>query len=492
MGLEQSKEATCPSDRGHRDIDRAVRKYDDRSLSSHHRHIEYIAHSSPRRNPYTKWNHSYEHDTEFFVHVHFFSFGALKGRLTTELPVLSAIDLSDTVAPSALLCRWFTGRDPEIVEDFWSYPEHHKLYHETVLDVGYKLIHLLRSGRKTHVAVLVNCASGVHRSVVFMSRLYDEFKGWPAIKIIAIKATLWFLAIFVNFDSVTWDDKLVGGMDFLANSVLQVPFFLMSLMRYITPTLDHMFMDSLQWVDQTYIQKHKSEDPNTLRAMYYPNLRMYSTHGETSQHRAPMDAALAFLIRFGRRAGISLGIYMLSYLPVVGRFVLPAASFYTFNKAVGPVPATVIFGSGIFLPRRYLVVFLQSYFSSRSLMRELLEPYFSRVRFTPAQKRLWFRDREGLLFGFGVGFYIFLKIPLLGVLIYGIAEASTAYLITKITDPPPSPAHSEGFAESQVRWTNKHQFLSLPLANLDAHNADTGGEQQSSVGSGGLQGKKFS
>ena len=131
-------------------------------------------------------------------------------------------------------------------------------------------------------------------------------------------------------------------------------------------------MDSLEWVDQTYIQKHKSEDPKTLRAMYYPNLRMYTTHGDTSKHRAPKDAAIAFLVRFGRRAGISLVIYLLSYLPVVGRFVLPAASFYTFNNAVGPVPAAVIFGSGIFLPRRYLVVFLQSYFSSRSLMRELV------------------------------------------------------------------------------------------------------------------------
>ena len=131
-------------------------------------------------------------------------------------------------------------------------------------------------------------------------------------------------------------------------------------------------MDSLQWVDQTYIEKHKSEDPKTLRAMYYPNLRMYSVHGDTSKGRKPMDAALAFLIRFGRRAGISLAVYMLSYLPLVGRFVLPAASFYTFNNAVGPVPATIIFGSGVFLPRRYLVVFLQSYFSSRSLMRELV------------------------------------------------------------------------------------------------------------------------
>lgn len=131
-------------------------------------------------------------------------------------------------------------------------------------------------------------------------------------------------------------------------------------------------MDSLQWVDQTYVQKHKSDDPKTLRAMYYPNLRLYSTHGDTSKHRAPMDAALAFLMRFVRRAGISLAVYLLSYLPVVGRFVLPAASFYTVMNAAGPIPATVIFGSGVFLPRRYLVIFLQSYFSSRSLVRELV------------------------------------------------------------------------------------------------------------------------
>ncbi|KAI9798805.1 MAG: hypothetical protein M1825_004978 [Sarcosagium campestre] len=289
--------------------------------------------------------------------------------------------------------------------------------------------------------------------------------------IIFVKVSLWMLSFFVNFEAATWDDKLVSGLDFIERSVLQVPFFLMTLMRYITPTLDNMFMDSLHWVDTTYFLKHKSDDPKKLRATYYDNLRLYSTHGDTSRRKSPTEAGTAFVIRFAKRAGISLAIYMLSYLPIIGRLVLPAASFYTFNKAVGPVPATVIFGTGVFLPRRYLVVFLQSYFSSRSLMRELLEPYFSRVRFTKEQKLRWFRDREGLLFGFGVGFYIFLKIPLLGVLIYGIAEASTAYLITKITDPPPPPAYSEGFAESQTRWENKFEFLKLPLANIDSHNA---------------------
>jgi hypothetical protein len=53
---------------------------------------------------------------------------------------------------------------------------------------------------------------------------------------------------------------------------------------------------------------------------------------------------------------------------------------------------------------------------------------------------------------------------------YGVAEASTAYLITKITDPPPTPAESDGFAESQVTWKNKHDFLRLSLDNIDKLN----------------------
>ena len=132
------------------------------------------------------------------------------------------------------------------------------------------------------------------------------------------------------------------------------------------------FMDSLQWVDQTYTEKHKSEDPTTLRPMYHSNLRMYSTQGETSKPRRPKDAALIFLTRYGRKAATSLFIYVLSFTPIVGRFVLPAASFYALNKTLGTLPASIIFSSGIFLPRRYLILFLQSFFASRSLMRDLV------------------------------------------------------------------------------------------------------------------------
>ena len=220
--------------------------------------------------------------------------------------------------------------------------------------------------------------------------------------------------------------------------------------------------------------KHQSEDPTHLRAMYYPNLKQW--HSANHDKKSPIDGILDFLMRYGRKAGISLTVLLLSYLPYVGKFVMPALSFYYFRTAVGPKPAIAVFASGIVLPRRYLVKFLQAYFSSRTMMRELLQPYFSRVHFTSEQKRKWFRDREGVLFGFGVAFFTMVKIPLIGILIYGIAEASTAFLITKITDPPPPPAteqEKEAFIESQVRWKNKQKFLTLDMANLDALNVVT-------------------
>ena len=293
------------------------------------------------------------------------------------------------------------------------------------------------------------------------------------VPIYAIKIFLWFLSFLIDLEHEAWDEYLVDGLDFISKSVLQVPFFLMMIMSSVTPTLDNVFMDSLEWVDQTYIQKHQSDDPSSLRAMYYPAMKMYSTHGdvEKKEKRTIMDGVIIVATKFGRRAAISLAIYALTFVPVIGKLVLPAASFYTFNKAVGPVPAAIVFGCGIIAPKRYMVSFLQTYFSSRSLMRQLLEPYFARIRFNKQQKKIWFIDRSGVLFGFSAAFAVMVKVPLLGVLIYGIAEASTAYLITKITEPPPPPGSDKQYIESEVRWKNKHLFLDLPMDKLDEFNA---------------------
>jgi hypothetical protein len=133
-------------------------------------------------------------------------------------------------------------------------------------------------------------------------------------------------------------------------------------------------MDSLAWVDKTYYEKHEGQDASTLRESYYPNLRMYPTRYGSTHTKSRAEAVTMFSMRFWKRAGLSLAVFALSYVPIVGRFVLPAASFYTFKSVAGLGPAGIVFGSCIFLPRRYLVIFLQSYFASRSLMRELVFP----------------------------------------------------------------------------------------------------------------------
>ncbi|KAI5298831.1 hypothetical protein KEM56_003752 [Ascosphaera pollenicola] len=261
----------------------------------------------------------------------------------------------------------------------------------------------------------------------------------------------------------------------------------MTLMSHITPTLDELFMESLKWADSTYAEKHKADDPATLRDMYYPNLSQWPTSRRSTStvRKSPQEKIRDFARRNSKRTMYSIGIYALSTIPTVGRFVYPAASFWAFRKAVGDLPAAVIFGAGLILPKRFMVMFFQSFYSSRGLMRELLRPYFKRIHFTPEQKRRWYFDRDGVLFGFALGFYYILRIPFIGILMYGIAEASTAYLITKITDPPPPPPadvlHQGNpgqastveaeFTESQTKWHNKKACLSLPVDKMDLHNA---------------------
>lgn len=87
-----------------------------------------------------------------------------------------------------------------------------------------------------------------------------------------------------------------------------------------------------------------------------------------------------------------------------------------------------------------------------------------------------------------------LKTPFLGQLLYGVSEAATAYLITKITDPPPLPAESEGFPETQVTWKNKHEFLHLSLDNIDKLNVanNKNDEEPKETGiSTGFSGRRF-
>ncbi|RPB21445.1 hypothetical protein L211DRAFT_840644 [Terfezia boudieri ATCC MYA-4762] len=357
--------------------------------------------------------------------------------------------------------------------------------------------------------------------------------------IVILRFTLFLLSFILPLSIINSLQPLLASLSFLENSVLQIPLFLMSLMRYLNPTLDSIFMLSLAWVDKTYLAKHLPASVNhpemavpkeLQNRLYHPTLRLYEPHKnaipprvvnekdalkpKTLKKNSPLKS---FLLRSAKKALISLGIYLATFIPYFGPLVLPASSIYSLNSVTGPLPAGIFAFCSLFIFSKSLTVrILQTYFSSRSLVRDLLEPYFSRLPFTAEQKRRWFRDREGLLLGFGVGWMLLVKVPLVGVLVYGIAEASTAYLITKITSPvPPPPTSSSSlgssfipnekggysrplsqlhgednkdlatWCETQTRWKNKQKFLSLPAEFWDKF---TGGGGVDEEGNGGVSG----
>lgn len=59
-------------------------------------------------------------------------------------------------------------------------------------------------------------------------------------KIMTVKFAVYVVSFAVDLNQATWDNTLLNALEFISKSVLQVPFLLMTLMGYLTPTLDEM------------------------------------------------------------------------------------------------------------------------------------------------------------------------------------------------------------------------------------------------------------
>ncbi|CAG8473860.1 1693_t:CDS:2 [Diversispora eburnea] len=216
----------------------------------------------------------------------------------------------------------------------------------------------------------------------------------------------------------------------LINYVFNLPFLGLLFIRYIYPeTLDSLFIESLRNVDFEHIKKHKEGDEDELRPPYAPALERY----QYSSGSGYWKEMIQYLKRTGNQLKKVIALFLLSLLPFVGGFVYPIASAYALVNSLGKVPAIIV---GILMyitpgTKSFAIIFLETLYSSRALMRELLEPYFGRIKFNDETKRKWFREREGILFGFSIVFYPLMRLPLLGMLFYGVAQAATALILGK-------------------------------------------------------------
>ncbi|CAG8470066.1 2837_t:CDS:2 [Paraglomus occultum] len=253
--------------------------------------------------------------------------------------------------------------------------------------------------------------------------------------LLPLKILRFILGIFIRI--IGFSNTGLGDNDFsswVANWVFNLPLFGLLFMRYIYPEpLDSLFLESLRQVDYQYLKKHNDE--SDLRPAYAPLLEKYDN---TINYWDEMKRYIKRTLIQMRNA---TALYMLSFIPLVGRMVYPAASAWYLINLLGLYPACAVGVLMYITPgTKYLaIVFLETLNVTRTLTREVLEPYFSRIKFGNEEKKEWFKEREGILLGFSIAFYPLIRLPLLGMFFFGIAQAAAALLLVKVTDPPPPP-----------------------------------------------------
>lgn len=290
--------------------------------------------------------------------------------------------------------------------------------------------------------------------------------------ILALRVLVKIAAVLTKSRSL---DHVVASLKSFQFNVLNISMVLISGSRFFSRQLDQLFLQSLKFIDEVRLTKY----PETDR-VYHENLVSLNTEEKITDNRPTLETIKkkwassqefsAFMRRHITRTLMGVGAYFVSKVPVFGSIILGLVSFLNLDSKIGTVNAAVIFGVLQLVPKRWAVLFLTTYWGSRSMVQDLLAPYFSRVRFTKSEKDQWIRSREGILFGFGLCHFLLIRrLPWVGLLLYGFAESSVAYLVTKITDPPPKQVSQlVKWNSSQLVW-NREKELDL-LSGLFADN----------------------
>ncbi|KAL7320325.1 hypothetical protein PS15m_000222 [Mucor circinelloides] len=239
-----------------------------------------------------------------------------------------------------------------------------------------------------------------------------------AIPIHVVRFILWFS----SSDKATQaDEALESANRFVREIVASVPLLALLFMRYVYPKpLDDLFMESLRYLDSTHPDRAPYASilaQQKFKRRYWADMKDY-------------------MLRTWKKVRLGLLLLLLSMIPFVGRFVFPAAGAYTTYKALGKTQGIVVGICFFFLPRWATMKLVRALIGMRSLMRELLAPYFVRMRMSHREKRRWFSGRKDILFGFSGIAYIIIRLPIVGIIGYGIAQAAAAYMLTVVTEPP--------------------------------------------------------
>ncbi|RLV87631.1 hypothetical protein JA9_002528 [Meyerozyma sp. JA9] len=302
---------------------------------------------------------------------------------------------------------------------------------------------------------------------------------------LAFQLTLWTpffvatrsLRLILSFSNSSALNVALQYLYYIQHNVLQIGGLLISSLRFFKPELDELFLVSLEFVDSVHNRKaeipreyKKNLDivaPKTPKTTYKPQSIF-----ELVKYKYNNSSEFAGYVKRNLRASlVNMMVKFISRKWTIGAFAVRLMSLKNLNDQLGTVPALACFAVLNSVSRSYSIWLITTYWGSRNLIHDFLLPYFTRTRFSNADKKAWMSAREGVLLGFGIVFYqLIVQLPWLSLFAYGIGEASVAYLITKISDPPPhNPNMLINWTASQLVWSDAslHEVLNGVFTDTD-------------------------
>eukprot|EP00005_Dracoamoeba_jomungandri_P010150 CAMPEP_0174269574 /NCGR_PEP_ID=MMETSP0439-20130205/41531_1 /TAXON_ID=0 /ORGANISM="Stereomyxa ramosa, Strain Chinc5" /LENGTH=346 /DNA_ID=CAMNT_0015358425 /DNA_START=9 /DNA_END=1049 /DNA_ORIENTATION=+ len=145
-----------------------------------------------------------------------------------------------------------------------------------------------------------------------------------------------------------------------------------------------------------------------------------------------------YLRRMGRVLILGFGVWIWYHIPILGYLAMPFAQFKLSERTFGTPMAillAVVSLVGALLGNPYshwVATEISLLVSCISLSREVMEPYFSRLddyRVGPAKLR---KKYFKMMIGFAIPFTLLLSIPIIGIVFWGLIQASAAALVIVI------------------------------------------------------------
>ena len=225
---------------------------------------------------------------------------------------------------------------------------------------------------------------------------------------------LWLLATLLRQPEL--DDAVLARVDGFIHqlAVFWIPFALLLVLRNVwTAPLDKLFLTALAEVNPAYGATVAAEEPLPLWELVRRGLR-----------------------RWARTVSLGTAIGVLSLAPVVGWMATPLAVFALTVRAIGPAPALALVAVPLLFPSALSpMAALSNALACQSVMRELVEPFVTRVYKDERARRDFFRAHGVFLTAFAAPFAAAMALPLVGPLVFVAGQAAIAVAIDALHNP---------------------------------------------------------